>query len=214
MDRILPTNETELAEAVHEAAENGTRLEILAGGTKRAFGRPVEADAILDVSALSGIVKYEPEELVLIVRAATPIAEIEAALSKKNQMLGFEPADWGPLFGNEAGRATIAGVVATNACGARRVKAGAVRDAVIGCRFVNGHGEIVKAGGPVIKNVTGFDVPKLMCGAFGMLGALTEITLKVGPAPERTATVAVRNCAPEAGLHVLRQAASLALDAT
>ena len=196
------------------AAEKGTRLEIVSGGSKRSFGRPVAADAMLDISALSGIVKYEPEELVLTARAGTPIAEINAALSEKHQMLGFEPTDWGPLFGNDAGRATLAGVVATNACGARRVKGGAVRDSVIGCRFVNGRGEIVKAGGPVIKNVTGFDVPKLMCGAFGTLGLLTEISLKVGPVTERVAAVAVRNCAPEAGLRLSREAASLALDAT
>ena len=214
MDRVSPTNETEAAEAVREAADKDARLDVVSGGGKCALGRPVEADAILDMSALSGIVKYEPEELVLIARAGTPMAEIEAALSEKNQMLGFEPADWGPLFGNGSGRATIAGVVATNACGARRVKAGAVRDSVIGCRFVNGRAEIVKAGGPVIKNVTGFDVPKLMCGAFGTLGVLTEISLKVGPAPERAAAVAVRNCAPEAGLRLLREAASLPLDAT
>jgi len=211
---IRPQTETEAADLVREAAEKGPRLEIVSGGSKREFGRPVAADAILDMSAFSGIVKYEPEELVLTAGAGTPMAEIEAALAEKNQMLGFEPADWGPLFGSAGGRGTIAGVVATNACGARRIKVGAVRDSVIGCRFVNGRGEIVKAGGPVIKNVTGFDVPKLMCGAFGTLGVLTEITLKVGPAPERAATVVARNCEAEAGLRLLREASSLAVDPT
>ena len=214
MDRIKPTSETEAAEAVRGAAERGSAFEILAGGTKREFGRPVAADAFLDVSALSGILKYEPEELVLTARAATPIADIQAALAEKRQMLAFEPADWGPLFGNEAGRATLGGIVATNACGSRRVKGGAVRDSVIGCRFVNGRGEIVKAGGPVIKNVTGFDVPKLMCGAFGTLGVLTEISLKVGPAPQRAATIAIGNCGAELGLRLLRDAFSFPVDPT
>jgi glycolate oxidase FAD binding subunit len=198
---------------VREAADRNTSFEIASGGTKRDYGRPVSADSILDVSALSGIVKYEPEELVLRVRAATPIAEIEAVLAEKNQMLGFEPADWGPLFGAGAGRATLGGIVATNASGARRVKAGAVRDHIIGCRFVNGKGEIVKAGGPVIKNVTGFDIPKLMCGAFGTLGVLTEIVMRVSPLPERVAVLAIA-CDGAAGFRLLREAAKLPLDAS
>lgn len=214
MNTLRPTNETEVAEALREAAENGASFEIVGAGTKREFGRPVHADAVLDVGALSGILKYEPEELVLTARAATPIAGIQAALAEKGQMLAFEPADWGPLFGNEAGHATLGGIVATNACGSRRVKAGAVRDSVIGCRFVNGRGEVVKAGGHVIKNVTGFDLPKLMCGAFGTLGVLTEITLRVSPLPERIATVAVTDCDADTALALLRRAAQLPVDPT
>jgi len=211
---ISPRSEDEVAEVVREAAEKSSPLEIVSGGTKREFGRPVNADAILDVSALSGILKYEPEELVLTARAATMITEIQAALAEKRQMLAFEPADWGPLFGVEAGRGTLGGLVATNACGSRRVKAGAVRDSVIGCRFVNGRGEIIKAGGHVIKNVTGFDLPKLMCGAFGTLGLLTEITLRVSPRPERIASIAVRDSSTEAGLSLLRRASQLPVDPT
>lgn len=214
MSTIRPLTETEIADAVREAAEKGLSFEILGAGTKREYGRLVKADAVLDVSALSGILKYEPEELVLTARAATPIAEIQAALAEKRQMLAFEPTDWGPLFDAPAGRATLGGVVATNACGSRRVKSGAVRDSVIGCRFVNGRGETIKAGGHVIKNVTGFDLPKLMCGAFGTLGVLTEITLRVGPLPERVAAIAVRDCDSDAGLDVLRHASRLAVDPT
>lgn len=210
---ISPTNEAEIAEAVREAADKGTCFEIVSGRTKREFGRPVSADTILDVSALSGIVKYEPEELVLTARAGTPIAMIESALAEKKQMLGFEPADWGPLFQAGTGRATLGGTVATNACGARRVKAGAVRDHVIGCRFVNGKGEAIKAGGHVIKNVTGFDLSRLMCGAFGTLGVLTEITVRVTPQPERVAAVEI-DCGPETGLNLMREAARLPLDAS
>lgn len=213
MQTVAPRNEAEVADIVRAAAER-TAFEIVSGGTKRAMGRPVEAAAILDVSALSGIVTYEPEELVLCVRAGTPMKDIEAALDEKNQMLGFEPADWGPLFGEESGAGTIAGAVATNACGSRRVRAGAVRDHVIGCRFVNGWGETIKAGGQVIKNVTGFDVAKLMCGAFGTLGVLSEITLRVTPKPAHVATFALKNCAPKDGLAALRRAAGLPVEAT
>jgi glycolate oxidase FAD binding subunit len=211
---IRPSDEAGVADAVRAAAEKGTALEIVSAGTKRALGCPVSADAMLDTSALSGIVKYEPEELVLTARASTPLADIDAALRAKNQMLGFEPADWGPLFGTSARRATLAGTVAANACGSRRIKAGAVRDAAIGCRFVNGSGEIIQAGGHVIKNVTGFDLPKLMCGAYGTLGVLTELTLRVSPAPERVATLVLKNRAADDGLRALREAAGLPVDAS
>lgn len=211
---LAPQSESHVVDAVRGVSEKNAALEIVAHGTKRAIGRPVSANTILDTSAISGIVKYEPEELVLTVRAATPMREIEAALAEKNQMLGFEPADWGPLFGAAPNAGTIAGVVATNACGARRVRAGAVRDHVIGCRFVNGSGEAIKAGGQVIKNVTGFDIAKLMCGAFGTLGVLTEVTLRVTPKPAHMATFALKNSAPKEGLAALRRAAGLPIDAT
>ena len=212
--RAAPQTEEEVADAVRQAAATGTAFEILSRGALRNYGRPVSADAILDVSAISGVVKYEPEELVLTACAGTPLPEIEALLAGKNQMLGFEPADWGPLFGEAAGNTTLAGIIATNACGARRFKAGAVRDHTIGCRFINGQGEAIKAGGHVIKNVTGFDLPKLMCGAFGTLGVLTELTLRVIPAPKRIATLVLKNCSAEAGFHALSQAAGLAADPT
>src|SRR6185312_15574186 len=212
--RVAPATEAEIADAVREAAARGTSFEIVGHGTKRDFGRPVAADAVLDVSAIAGILKYEPEELVLTVKANTSLTEIDAALSEKRQILGFEPADWGPLFGSGVGHATIAGILAANASGPRRVKAGAVRDSTIGCRFVNGSGETIKAGGRVIKNVTGFDLPKLMCGAFGTLGVLSELTIRVSPAPERVATLVIRNCGAETGLTALRQAARLAVEPT
>ena len=213
MTRITPKDEAETAAAVREAAATGTRIEIVGHGTKRGYGRPVEADTVLDTSALTGIVKYEPEELVISARAGTPMAELEAALAEKHQMLGFEPADWGPLFGAESGRATLGGVIGANASGSRRVKAGAVRDHIIGCRFVNGGGEAIKAGGNVIKNVTGFDVSRLMCGAFGTLGVLTEVTFRVVPAPARVAALMII-CAAADGLRLLCEAAQLPLDPT
>ena len=211
---LVARTEAEVAQAVAASLDDQSPFEIVSAGGKRDFGRPVSAERILDVSALTGIIKYEPEELVLSARAATPLTDIEGALRERKQMLGFEPADWSALFGGEHGRATMAGTVATNACGSRRVKAGAVRDHVIGCRFINGWGEPIKAGGGVIKNVTGFDLPKLMCGAFGTLGVLTEITVRVVPLPARTATFAIKEPSAEAGLRALRRAAALPVDAT
>jgi glycolate oxidase FAD binding subunit len=214
LQTILPEDEGELCAAVKHAAENLRQLEIVSSGTKRLMGRPVEAEQRLDMSKFSGIVSYEPDELIFTAKAATPLKEVEAALGEKRQMLPFAPADWAPLFGETSGRSTLAGMVATNACGARKVKAGAVRDHLIGCRFVNGSGEPIKAGGRVVKNVTGFDLPKIMCGAFGTLGALTELTFRVVPRPPRAPAIAIRNCTPEDGLSFLRQAARLALEPT
>ena len=214
MERIAPINEAEAAEAVRGAAEKGVSFEIVSGRTKRGLGRAAESDALLDMIALTGILNYEPDELILTARAATPVAEITAALAGRKQILAFEPADWGPLYRARAGGATLAGVAAANASGARRVKAGAVRDHLIGCRFVNGLGETIRCGGRVVKNVSGFDISKLMCGAFGTLGVITEMTLRVVPAPPRAPALAFTDCPPEIGLSLLRQAARLPLEPT
>jgi glycolate oxidase FAD binding subunit len=214
LQNVIPEDESELASAIKGAAENLQEVEIFSSATKRLLGRPIEAEIRLSMSKFSGIVSYEPDELILTAKAATPLTEIDAALKEKRQMLAFAPADWAALFGEMPGRATLAGIVGANACGARKVKAGAVRDHLIGCRFVNGSGETVKAGGRVVKNVTGFDLPKIMCGAFGTLGALTELTFRVVPAPRRAPAIAIKNCTPENGLGYLRQAARLALEPT
>jgi len=214
LQHVQPQTEDELAEVIRSAAEHLRPVEIVSGGTKRGLGRPIDAEIRLDVGRLSGVVCYEPDELIFTANAATPMAEIDAMLSEKDQMLGFAPADWAALYGKETGHATLGGVVGANACGARRLKAGAVRDHLIGCRFVNGTGETVKAGGRVVKNVTGFDVPKIMCGAFGTLGVLTELTFRVVPAPKRAPAIAIRNCTAEDGLSFLRQAARLPLEPT
>ena len=169
---------------------------------------------MLDVSGISGVIDYQPEELVFSAKAGTPLAEIETMLNARNQVLGFEPCDWAPLFGEAAGRQTLAGAIAADVCGPRRVKHGGARDQVIGCRFINGSGELICAGGPVIKNVTGFDIPKLMCGAFGTLGVLTELTLRVLPRPQRANTLILRDHTPEAGLAALLRAAQIPVEPT
>ena len=181
MARISVSSEADVVDVVRAARDSRRTLEIVGAGTKRGFGRPVECDDVLDLSGLRGIVKYEPDELVITARAGTPVAEIEAALAEKNQRLGFEPADWGPLFGAPANCATIGGVLSANCDGSAAIRYGRCRDHLLGFRAVNGFGEAYKGGGKVVKNVTGFDLPKLFCGAMGTLGPLTEVTLRVFP---------------------------------
>ena len=214
MNRIIPKDEHELVEAVRATAAARRQCELVSAGTKRNLGRPIEVDDILDLSKISGIVSYEPDELIFTAKAGTPLVEAMVALAECNQMLAFSPADWAILYGKEPGHATLGGIVGANACGSRKVKSGSVRDHLIGCRFVNGAGEAIKAGGRVVKNVTGFDLPKIMCGAHGTLGALTELTFRVAPTPARAPAIAIRDCTPIDGLSLLRKAAGLALEPT
>jgi len=198
MARFSPVDLTELREAVAEALAAEEPLEIVGGGSKRGLGRPVQAEHTLDLSRLSGIRDYVPSELVLTAAAATPLTEIERALAAEGQMLAFEPPGWGGLLGVEDAAPTLGGVLACNLSGPRRVKAGAGRDHFLGFRAVSGRGEIFKAGGKVVKNVTGYDLPKLMSGSYGTLAALEEVTVKVLPQPETVATVLFAGVMPEA----------------
>ncbi len=190
-DAIKPRDANEVAEAIASAAANAKRLELVGRGTKRELGRSTQTDTTLDLSGLSGITLYEPEELVLSARAATPISEIEKALEASKQELAFEPMDYGPLLGKAPGEGTIGGAIAAGLSGPRRIKAGAARDFMLGVSAVSGHGEVFKAGGRVVKNVTGYDLPRLLAGSWGTLAAMTDITLKVLPRAEDCATVLV-----------------------
>ena len=194
----------EAGEVIAAATAGGQSLDIVAGGSKRLLGRPVQTDHVLDVSALAGIIDYEPSELVLTARAATPMAEIETALTSERQMLAFEPPDWRGLLagGGEAtasgaeptasgGEPTLGGAIACNLAGPRRVRAGAARDHFLGFSAVNGWGDCWKAGSRVVKNVTGYDMCKLQSGAFGTLSVLTEISVKVMPRPETGCSLAL-----------------------
>jgi glycolate oxidase FAD binding subunit len=214
MTNIFASHEAEVIEAVRAARENHRTLEIVGAGTKRNYGRASHCDDVLDVSGLRGIVNYEPEELILTVLPGTPISEITALLESKNQRLGFDPADWGPLFGAKANAATIGGVLSSDASGSAAVRYGRSRDSLLGFRAVNGAAEGYKAGGRVVKNVTGFDLPKLMCGAMGTLGVLTEVTLRVFPKPFCSAALIMRDIASAEGLALLRRIWSSPLEAT
>lgn len=196
---MRPVTEAELAEAV--AGASGP-LAIRGGGT-RTVGA-VEGE-VLETSGLSGVVLYEPAALTLVVRAGTPLAGVEALLAGERQRLAFESPDLRALLGR-GGESTIGGVAAANASGPRRVQAGAARDALIGVRFVTGRGEVVKNGGRVMKNVTGYDLVKLLAGSRGTLGVLTEVSFKVQALPEAEATLIVEGFGDEAGLAALRAA--------
>lgn len=182
-----PADETQAAEMVR-AAEGP--LEIVGAGT-RPLGRPPGNGAGISSAKLTGIVFHEPAEMTLRARAGTPVSEVKAALEAHDQMLPFEPMDPRVLFGT-SGEPTIGGLVATAIAGPRRLSAGAVRDNVLGVRLVNGRGEVVSAGGRVMKNVTGLDLVKITCGAQGTLGLITEATFKLLPKPRAEATVVIR----------------------
>ena len=175
---------------IRAAVDDGTPLAITGGGTKDFLGRITQAERF-DVSGHRGIVTYEPTELVLSARSGTPLAEVKAALEEKGQMLAFEP----PAFGQAA---TIGGVIATGLSGPARPYAGAARDFVLGTRVLNGRGEALRFGGEVMKNVAGYDVSRLMTGAYGTLGVLLEVSLKVLPRPVEVRTVAFETSAEEA----------------
>ncbi|MFZ5619412.1 MAG: glycolate oxidase subunit GlcE [Pseudomonadota bacterium] len=164
-----------IRDRIRAAAAQSTPLVVRGGGSKDFLGRHTEGE-VLDASALRGIVRYEPTELVITARAGTPLAEVEAALAERGQMLGFEPPHFGPA-------ATLGGTIACGLSGPARPFRGAARDFVLGVKIVNGGGEILRFGGEVMKNVAGYDVSRLMCGAYGTLGALLEISLKVLPRP-------------------------------
>ena len=188
---IKPRDAKEVEDAVRWALGNDKALELAGQGSKRLIGRPSQTDLTLDLSGLSGVTLYEPEELVLSARAGTPLAEIEALLEKNNQQLAFEPMDYGPLLGGPAGQGTIGGAIAANLSGPRRIKAGAARDHFLGLSAVTGRAETIKSGGRVVKNVTGYDMCKLLAGSWGTLAAMTDITVKVLPKPETEASVLV-----------------------
>lgn len=180
---MMPDNDIskEIQEQIQQARAAKTPLNICGGNSKAFYGRDAEG-AVLDVSQHRGVINYEPTELVITVRAGTPLKEVEQALARENQMLAFEP----PAFGDSA---TIGGTIACNLSGPARASAGSARDFVLGSSIINGMAERLHFGGEVMKNVAGYDVSRLMCGAMGTLGVLLEVSLKVLPRPETETTL-------------------------
>src|ERR1700730_12336586 len=200
-----PADEAGITEAILEANAAGEPLVIRGNGSKSALMRPVKAARSLTTTGLSGITLYSPHEMIITAGAGTPLAEIEAAVAAKGQHLIAEPPDFGPILGTATSQ-TLGGVVATNLSGPRRVAWGATRDHVIGVRAVNGMGEAIHSGGRVLKNVTGLDLCKLLTGSYGTLAVLTEITLKLLPAPERRGTLVLAGLDPVRGVAALAAA--------
>lgn len=196
---MRPTAEAELGEAIADLASRGGRARLRGGGSRDAFGAPVDA-AVIDMTGFAGVVDYDPAELVLTVRPGIPLADVEALVAASDQMLAFDPFDHG------TGAATIGGVVAGGVAGSLRLSGGGVRDHLLGFRGVSGRGEAFKAGAKVVKNVTGYDLPKLAAGSWGRLFALTEITLKTMPRPPVTATRAVAGLEPAAAVRLMAAA--------
>lgn len=213
MDPILaPDHEAQLVELTRWALHEKKTLSIEGAGTKSGFGYTRPFDIHLSMRALRGIMEYEPSELVMTARTGTPLEIIEAELAANGQHLAFEPPDLGGLYGNPRTGSSIGGVFLGNLSGPRRFTAGAARDHILGIRAVSGRAELWKSGGRVIKNVTGYDLSKLLAGSWGTLSVATEITFKVLPAPEHGVTLAMRDLAPAEGLDLLSRLAQSRLD--
>jgi glycolate oxidase FAD binding subunit len=199
---MKPTNEAELSDILSDSREP---IRIVGGGTRQGLGNAVSAPGQLSTSAMTGVTLFEPAALTMIVRAGTSLTEVQKTLKAENQQLPFEPMDHGVLLGDK-GKSTIGGVVACNISGSRRIQVGACRDSLIGVRFVDGAGTIVKNGGRVMKNVTGYDLVKLMAGSYGTLGVMTELSFKLQPMPETSATLTVYGLSETDGVSVLCRA--------
>ncbi len=203
---LNPRDAKDVEQAIQWALAHGKTFEVAGRGTKRAIGRAAQWDATLDLSGLSGVTLYEPEELVLSARAGTALAEIEALVASRHQQLAFEPIDYAVLLGGETGAGTIGGTIAANLSGPRRIKAGAARDHFLGFSAVSGRGETFKSGGRVVKNVTGYDLCKLLAGSWGTLAAMTDLTVKILPRAETEETVLVLGASDAAAIKVMTTA--------
>ena len=202
-----PAAEWELASLLADASRRSSPMTVAGGGTKSGVGRPpVAGAATISMASLKGIPLYEPSELVMSCLAGTPLAEIEALLAQRGQMLAFEPIDVGPALGKPARAGSIGAVFATNLSGARRIAAGAARDNLLGLKAVAGSGEAFKSGGRVMKNVTGYDLARAFTGSWGTLAVATEVTFKVLPRPEASASLVIFGLPDEIAVEMMTTA--------
>ena len=205
-DVYMPGDEADLANFVKGAKEGNYPLEVCGFRSKREAGRPLNTAAVISTAKMSGITLYEPGELVISAKAGTPLHEIEAALARKNQELPFEPADYSRIYGKDPMAASLGAVGAMNISGPRRILRGAARDYLLGVRAVNGEGAVIKTGGRVMKNVTGVDLVRGLCGSWGTLAVLTELTFKVLPRAPESRTILFLGLADEAAVGVMSAA--------
>lgn len=203
MKNIRPIDERECARVFADAVASGAALDIRGSGTKSNVGRPIAAEALVSTRSMRGVTLYEPNEMVMTARAGTLLSQIEDDLASRRQMLAFEPVDLAVVSGGDPRESTIGSVFATNASGARRILYGAARDHLLGLRGVNGRGEIFKAGGRVMKNVTGVDLCRGLSGSWGTLALMSEVTFKVLPVPAQTCTLVMLGLRDEFAVETL-----------
>jgi glycolate oxidase FAD binding subunit len=188
VDTLKVRDAKDVEEVVRAAIANEQPLEIIGHGSKRSIGHTMATNAVLDLSALSAVTSYEPNELIVTLQAGAPVADVLSLIDSKNQQFAFEPMNTAPLLGTPA-LGTIGGMIAAGLAGPRRIKAGGARDHLLGAHAVSGFGDSFKTGGKVVKNVTGYDLCKLLAGSWGTLSVMTEVTLKVMPKPEAERTL-------------------------
>ncbi|MGY3692731.1 glycolate oxidase FAD binding subunit [Bradyrhizobium sp. USDA 3240] len=191
METLKVRDVQDVEEVVRAAVASEQPLEVIGHGSKRAIGHPMATNAVLDVSVLNAVSSYEPNELIITVQAGAPLADVQSLIDAKNQQFAFEPMDMSVLLGT-AGAGTIGGMIGAGLAGPRRIKAGGARDHLLGAHAVSGFGDSFKTGGRVVKNVTGYDLCKLLTGSWGTLAVMTEVTLKVMPKPEAERTLVLR----------------------
>lgn len=192
METLKVRDIKDVEEVVRAAVASEQPLEVIGHGSKRAIGHPMPTNAVLDVSVLNAVSAYEPNELIITVEAGAPLADVQSLIDAKNQQFAFEPMDISVLLGT-AGAGTIGGLIGAGLAGPRRIKAGGIRDHLLGAHAVSGFGDSFKTGGRVVKNVTGYDLCKLLTGSWGTLAVMTEVTLKVMPKPEAERTLVLRS---------------------
>ena len=206
MPTLQPNTAADVETAVREALADDQPIEIVGHGSRRAIGHAMATNAVLDLSALSAIKSYEPQELLLTVEAGARVDEVEALLAEKNQEFAFEPINTARLLGTPDRLGTIGGMIASGLAGPRRIKAGGARDHLLGFHGVSGFGESFKAGGKVVKNVTGYDLCKLVTGSWGTLSVMTEVTIKVMPKAEAQQTLILRALDPVTAVRAMSRA--------
>jgi glycolate oxidase FAD binding subunit len=207
-----PNTREEIAEIIRDCYKKNIPLEINGLQSKKKIGRNFQSEKTLDLSDYSGIIEYKPEELYIKVKSGTPIKEIISELDKNKQQLAFEPNDFGFIFSGSSNEGSIGGVISCNFSGSRRFKSGSARDHLLGFQGINGKGEIIKSGGTVVKNVTGYDLCKLLSGSFGTLTVLTELSIKILPKPETNKTLIINNPHLKKALEYLGATLSSSID--